>query len=42
MREFLKTTKGKVLITLTILAVIAASLGVFKVWSQPKIYFDAR
>lgn len=38
MREFLKTTKGKVLITLTILAVIAASLGVFKVWSDNQKY----
>lgn len=36
--KFLKTKQGKWLLGLTILAVIAAGLGIFKVWSDHQKY----
>ncbi len=38
MRDFLKTTKGKVLVALTVLALFAASFGAFKLWSDAQKY----
>ncbi len=38
MRDFLKTTKGKVLVALTVLALLATSFGAFKLWSDAQKY----